>query len=229
MAKQLIHTSAPRGLEPGSSGFCVVARHRDLRERLIPLLERASAYHHTNRPAASATAAPLNPVIYSHRIFSLGSDTYHILSRIVDAGNDYTRRSNYLAHHLILDNAEAAAAANANLTPADLLLAFSQQPTHFQQVLREPLTANPPQSQAGEPNGKAPHAFSPPPKKCPFSPSQNSHPPSPHKRGKRSPATPLSRRREMRKKREAAASPKAVSALVPRSALKVTHKFSVRQ
>jgi hypothetical protein len=125
MAKQLIHTSAPRGLDPGTSGFCVVARHRDLRERLIPLLERASAYHHQNRPAVDG-AAPLNPVVYSHRIFSLGGGAYHVLSRIVDAGNDYTHRSNYLAHHLILDDVETAAAANANLNPADILLAFEK-------------------------------------------------------------------------------------------------------
>ena len=40
MAQQLIFTSTPQGLEPGRSGYCTVARHKDLRHRLVRELER---------------------------------------------------------------------------------------------------------------------------------------------------------------------------------------------
>ena len=35
MARQMIFTSTPQGLEPGRTGFCTVARHRSLRSRLV--------------------------------------------------------------------------------------------------------------------------------------------------------------------------------------------------
>ena len=44
MAKQLIFTSTPQGLEPGRTGYCTVARHKDLRHRLVRELERLSVY-----------------------------------------------------------------------------------------------------------------------------------------------------------------------------------------
>ena len=44
MAQQLIFTSTPQGLEPGRSGYCTVARHKDIRHRLVRELERFSVY-----------------------------------------------------------------------------------------------------------------------------------------------------------------------------------------
>src|SRR5437016_3195510 len=113
MARQLIYTSAEHGLAAGRSGFCTVARHTDIRERLVAELERLSAF---DRPPAGQTL----PVIRSHRILTIGSDRYHILSCIQDAGPDYSGRTNHIAHHLICEENELAAAAS----PALVLLRF---------------------------------------------------------------------------------------------------------
>jgi hypothetical protein len=106
MPRQLIYTSAPRGLVPGQSGYCTVARSRDLREALIPRLEKLSYY----------TAEPGdNPIIRAYRILEVRGDRYHVLTRIVAAGLDFTRRSRFLAHHLIFDAAD-------NISPAQIFL-----------------------------------------------------------------------------------------------------------
>ncbi len=94
MARQLVFTSAPQGLTPGRTGYCTVARHGDLRERLVPMLERLSAYPSEWQP---------QPVICSFRMVEIAGTRFPVLSRIVDAGHDYTHRNTYLAHHLILD------------------------------------------------------------------------------------------------------------------------------
>jgi hypothetical protein len=107
MARQLVFTSAPQGLTPGRTGFCTVARHTDLRERLVPVLEGLSVYPPGWQPS---------PVICSFRLLDLGGTRIPVLSRIVDAGHDYTHRTNFLAHHLVLDPDEMAGAP----TPADI-------------------------------------------------------------------------------------------------------------
>ncbi len=38
MPLQLVFTSAPQGLTPGRSGYCTVARHRAVPDRLAQLL-----------------------------------------------------------------------------------------------------------------------------------------------------------------------------------------------
>lgn len=113
MPWQLIFTSLSRGLDAGRSGYCTAARSRDLRERLVPMVEKLSAYHHLD-------AAPSQPRIAAFRIIRLGDDTYFVLSRIQDAGLDYTRRNNYLAHHLIFTPEEARSLPS----PAEILLGW---------------------------------------------------------------------------------------------------------
>ena len=63
MAFELIYTSTPRGLVPGSYGFCVVARSRAMSERVAVVLKELSGY----RRIAGAT-----PVAYSHFVFDDG-------------------------------------------------------------------------------------------------------------------------------------------------------------
>lgn len=109
MARQLIFTSAPRGLVSGRSGFCTVARHRDLDEALVGRLERWSAYDRIQFAPGS------QPVLSSHRILDCGGERLHILTRIVDAGIDYTGRTNHLAHHLIAREAEIESAPAPSL------------------------------------------------------------------------------------------------------------------
>ncbi|MDQ8184663.1 hypothetical protein [Pelagicoccus sp. SDUM812002] len=110
MSFQYIHTSAKRGLEPGKSGFCCVARDRSLPPDLISELESQSRYT-TDSHGAS-------PLILRHRIVTLRSGTYHILSRIHEAGTDYSKRNNHIAHHLAFPQADIPGLPN----PAGILL-----------------------------------------------------------------------------------------------------------
>jgi GTPase-associated protein 1, N-terminal domain type 2 len=107
MARQLVFTSVPQGITPGRTGFCTVARHADLRERLVPLLEGVSVYPPGWQPA---------PVICVFRLLEVAGARVPVLSRIVDAGHDYTHRTNFLAHHLVLEAGEIAGAP----TPAEI-------------------------------------------------------------------------------------------------------------
>ena len=117
MAYELVYTSAPEGLNRGSSGFCVVACTKGLGPRLVVTLEGLSAY----KPLYPhyAPNAWDNPVSRSHYIYEANGERQHILSRICFNGVDHTGRSNKLASHLVLSEREAAAAQGG---PASLLL-----------------------------------------------------------------------------------------------------------
>ncbi|MFP6899832.1 MAG: hypothetical protein VCA36_02745, partial [Opitutales bacterium] len=108
----MIFTSTPQGLEPGRTGFCTVARHRSLRSRLVRELERISVYEFNL--GKGATRAKIN----SFRRFELGTEEFYVLTRIRDAGLDYTNRTNYIAHHLIFDGLEVAVSPS----PAEIFL-----------------------------------------------------------------------------------------------------------
>ncbi len=114
MALQLVYTSAPRLLEAGRTGFGTVARHRAAGGLLVAAVERVSQF---------GRSAGQNPrrVVLSHRILHAGASSHHVFSCIRDAGSDYTGRTSHLAHHLIADAREVRAAAEAGLTPADIL------------------------------------------------------------------------------------------------------------
>lgn len=92
MSHQYIHTSAKRGLEPGKSGFCCVARDRSTPLDLILELERLSRYE--------SVSGAISPIILRYEVCALRSGTYHILSRIQDSGVDYSKRNNHIAQHL---------------------------------------------------------------------------------------------------------------------------------
>jgi hypothetical protein len=111
MARQLIFTSAPQGLEPGRSGYCTVARHKDIRSRLVRELERLSVYDYNQQGDGPKAKVAV------FRKLALGSEEFFVVSRISDAGLDYTNRTNYIAHHLILDSFEIATVPS----PAEIL------------------------------------------------------------------------------------------------------------
>jgi hypothetical protein len=102
--QELVYTSAPKGLRLGSRGFCTVASTPGMATPLAERLEALSGYKHLYPPGSEN--APLNPVNYSFVTFKLGGKTHYILSRIADAGLDYTQRSNKLAHHVVLEGTE---------------------------------------------------------------------------------------------------------------------------
>lgn len=97
MPLQLIFTSAPRGLVAGRSGFCTVARHAALSERLTQQLEALGTPH----DAAEGET-------FTFRRLEAGSQTWYVLSRFVARGLDYSQRDNRLAHHVVFTAEEAA-------------------------------------------------------------------------------------------------------------------------
>lgn len=95
MPLQLIYTSAPRGVVAGRSGYCTVARSATLREAVMLQLEKWSHYQHL-----SLSGGQERP-IHCCRIIDVRGTRYHVLSRIQDAGLDFTGRTNFVAHHLV--------------------------------------------------------------------------------------------------------------------------------
>lgn len=54
MSFEVVYTSAPRGLQEGSSGFCTVASTKGIPRALLKKLESLSGYHHIS-PAGSGS------------------------------------------------------------------------------------------------------------------------------------------------------------------------------
>ena len=96
MPLQLIFTSAPRGLVAGRSGYCTVARHRSIPDRLAQILESIGTPHQNPQGAT-----------FTFRIIEASNTNWFVLSRFVAHGLDYSQRDNRLAHHLIFTAEEA--------------------------------------------------------------------------------------------------------------------------
>lgn len=54
-----------------------------------------------------------NPVAYAHWRLTLGNRAFSVLSRVCDAGFDYSGRSNRFAHHVVVDSSEQSTAGPA--------------------------------------------------------------------------------------------------------------------
>ncbi len=103
VTQELHYTSSPRGLIPGTSGFCTVAATPHMPGPLVERLESLSGYRRV--PGAKASEAALDPVVHMHLRLQITGRVQHILSRIRAADLDHTQRSNHYAHHLVLDDA----------------------------------------------------------------------------------------------------------------------------
>ncbi|MEO8616762.1 MAG: hypothetical protein ABI600_16590 [Luteolibacter sp.] len=117
MAYQLVYTSAAKLLDAGRSGFGTVARAKAISPLLVSAIERVSQF-------ANLRGNDRSRVIYVHRRIIAANNRVHVLSRICDAGADYTGRTNHIAHHLIISQEEVARAGARGLTPADVLRQF---------------------------------------------------------------------------------------------------------
>ncbi|MBQ7179639.1 MAG: hypothetical protein IJS08_19635 [Victivallales bacterium] len=117
MAQQLIYTSAPRGLEPGRTGFCTVAMTRGMSPQMAKILEGLVAYtpvfEHYDQNSAST------PPSFFHYPISDGRNRYELLARVCACGLDYTKRSNKIGHFILLSEEEKKLAASG---PTSLLL-----------------------------------------------------------------------------------------------------------
>jgi hypothetical protein len=143
MIHELIVTSAPRGLQAGRSGFTTVCRTRGIHPDLAARLEAASGYRHVH-----PQGDPRNPVIFSYTLKSSTVGEVWVMSRVGDAGTDYTGRSNKIAHHIALQSSDLAALSASN--PAAVIAAL----TASQGLLSK---------WAGEPHEKAAPPFVPAP------------------------------------------------------------------
>ena len=136
MPLQLIFTSAPRGLVAGRSGFCTVARHASISERLAQQLEALGTPHDQTTGET-----------FTFRVLESGGQAWYVLSRFVARGLDYSQRDNRLAHHLAFTADEAAVLP----PPAALALRWngwknewSEEPTWLKEDARPlPLAAHP--------------------------------------------------------------------------------------
>ena len=114
MAFQLIYTSAPRLLQAGRTGFGTVAKHPAVRGALQSEIERFSQF-------SRQEGLKQDRVIFQYRCLSISGTAFHVISRLKDAGSDYTGRTNHIAHHVIFTVAEAQAALAAGITPVDVI------------------------------------------------------------------------------------------------------------
>jgi len=118
MALQLVYTSAPRLLDAGRTGFGIVARSKSLPPLAANAIERFSKY-------ANMQGTDRSRVVMAHRKVTIGSNRFHVLSRICDSGSDHTGRTNHIAHHLIFSPLEIRQALAQRLTPADIFAQFA--------------------------------------------------------------------------------------------------------
>jgi len=82
-------------------------------KNLADRLEALSGYKHVFPPGGPQ--AQRNPVNNSYLRFKMGGRVFYLLSRIADAGLDYTHRTNKIAHHIVLSREELAVAGPACL------------------------------------------------------------------------------------------------------------------
>lgn len=113
MTEELVFTSARRGLQVGKSGFCTVASTPGMAANLARFLESLSGYRHLSLPGTPA--AEDNPVVFSHLRSKIGGRHYSVVSRIADAGFDYSNRSNKLAHHFAFADTQSLGYGPASL------------------------------------------------------------------------------------------------------------------
>ena len=100
MIQELISTSAPRCLS-GNAGYGIVAQTTGMAPNVSRAVDALSGYTHIAAPGSGK-----NPVIYLHAVRQTGGMLRHIVSRIDDCGNDYTGRSNRIAHHWIIEEGD---------------------------------------------------------------------------------------------------------------------------
>jgi len=118
MIQELISTSAQRCLN-GNAGFGIVAQTFGMAQNVSLAANALSGYTHIAPPGSAN-----NPVAYLHAMRRTGGMERHFVSRIADCGNDYTGRSNRIAHHWIIEEEDV------RLLPGGPAALTAQNPFH---------------------------------------------------------------------------------------------------
>lgn len=120
MSFQLIYTSSQRLLDSSESGYGTVARSEKLPRAI---LQRLSPLNIFREPRGGHK---ISGAQFSYQILEYAGSGMHILSCVQPAGADYSGRGCYIAHHLILTQAEVNELQKSELrpTPAGLTLAL---------------------------------------------------------------------------------------------------------
>jgi hypothetical protein len=146
VTQEILYTSAPKGLKPGSRGFCTVVSSEGMARNLAERLEALSGYRHAF--GVHDENRNQNPINWSHTAMRIGGQEWHVLSRIADAGQDYSGRTNKLAHHIALDRNERPACGPARIlqTSGVITAEWNEQveiiPCRRLPSIAEPNTAN---------------------------------------------------------------------------------------
>ena len=111
MPRELIFTSVPKGVKPGSTGYCTVAKHKGIDRLLDQAVEKLCFYE--------LMKLPNKPVVNNYTILSLNTGTFYVLTRTCYSGSDHTGRTNYLSHNLIFDQTEIF---SQPVSPAEIFL-----------------------------------------------------------------------------------------------------------
>ena len=131
MPRELIFTSVPKGVKPGSTGYCTVAKHKGIDRLLDQAVEKLCFYE--------LMKLATKPVVHNYSILSLNTGTFHVLTRTCYSGSDHTGRTNYISHNLIFYQSEIYA---QQVSPAEIFLRGTgwlsvwpqwQSPTFFQE------------------------------------------------------------------------------------------------
>ena len=115
MIFETLITSAQRGIRPGRTGFQPVMQTSALREDILRQLEPFAAYRHVHQQGSGK-----NPECCSFRRLRTNIGELFVLVRTVDAGNDYSNRSNKCSHILAITADEIGRFFNS--TPANIFL-----------------------------------------------------------------------------------------------------------
>ena len=104
---ELVYTSVPQGLLPGTRGFSTAAFTAGMPPNLIMPLENLSGY---NFVFQNGTLLPeLNPPCCCYIKMRFGNQTLPVASRIAPNGLDYSQRNNKIAHHWLFESPDEVA------------------------------------------------------------------------------------------------------------------------
>ena len=96
---ELCYTSLPQGLDPGTSGYTTVGRSKGMARGLADI---AAGFNRYEAIDSNPLAFKSNPVNYSHLVKDISGRRVHVISRIGACEPDYSGRTNFLAHHVLL-------------------------------------------------------------------------------------------------------------------------------